>query len=89
MPCTPFAIVDESGAVTGRIVCTRGRRRRPCACGRTSSLLCDGPRPSRRSGTCDAPICTSCATTIGPDQHLCRACVAAPSAQLALFGGEP
>ena len=42
----------------------------PCAgCQRMSTLLCDWPV---RSGvTCDAGICPSCATYIGPDRHLC------------------
>jgi hypothetical protein len=27
--------------------------------------------PTRRSGTCDAPICSSCATSPAPDKDLC------------------
>lgn len=51
------------------IVCSRGRRPRPkCACGKPSSLLCDW---KVKGGTCDAPICVSCAEHVGNDKDLC------------------
>lgn len=55
------------------IVCgTRGRRPiKCCACGRAGNLLCDWKVPSRKSGTCDAPICIGCATSPAPDKDLC------------------
>lgn len=67
MPCTPITFPDGSRA----IVCTRSRRPR-CACGTRATLQCDAPA-KRKSGTCDRHLCTSCATEVGPDKHLCRA----------------
>lgn len=64
MVCTPFQI----GAARG-FICTRGPRPR-CACGTAATLQCDAPT-KRRSGTCDRHLCASCATEVGPDQHLC------------------
>lgn len=54
------------------IVCGRGRRNRPrCGCNRIATLECDWKVPSRRSGTCDAPICDRCTTVPAPDKDLC------------------
>ena len=39
-------------------------------CRGMSSLLCDAP-VGDEGGTCDMPLCDSCATEIGPDRHLC------------------
>lgn len=79
MPCVRVAI---PGGVA--VVCTRGRTRKCRTCGRPASLLCDaplGPEPQlglfgaapsrRRRATCDAPICSTCATATGPDRHVC------------------
>lgn len=52
------------------IVCSTNLRKR-CACGRRATLLCDWKVPAKRSGTCDAPICASCATSPAPDKDLC------------------
>lgn len=57
---------------TAAIVCGRGRRQR-CKCGRPATLLCDWKVPSRRSGTCDAPICDRCTTSPAADKDLCPA----------------
>lgn len=77
MPCTSFQI----GAARG-FICTRGPRPR-CACGQRATLQCDAPTPAKRissgpnagrvrqAGTCDRHLCASCATEVGPDQHLC------------------
>lgn len=54
------------------IVCSPGRRKR-CACGKPAPFLCDWKVPSRRTGTCDAPICADHATAPAPDKHLCPA----------------
>lgn len=79
MPCTPLTFPDGSRA----IVCTRGPRPR-CACGTRATLQCDAPMPSklissglnagrvRKPSTCDRHLCTSCATEVGPDRHLCQ-----------------
>jgi len=65
MPCTPITI---PGRVRG-ILCTRTPRPR-CACGQPSEFQCDAPtkRPGR---TCSRHLCAACATTTGPDTHLC------------------
>lgn len=53
MPCETVKLPGGGGA----IVCSRGRRgaSKPCAfCPRTSSRLCDGPRPGGK--TCEARL---------------------------------
>jgi hypothetical protein len=52
------------------IVCS-SRRRQRCRCGRPATRLCDWKVPTRRSGTCDAPVCSNCSTTPAPDKDLC------------------
>lgn len=52
------------------IVCS-SRRRRRCACGRPATLLGDWKVPTKRSGTCDQPICTSCSTSPAAGKDLC------------------
>lgn len=70
-PCQKFLFTDGSG---GGIVCRgRGRWKKlpPCAtCGRPAALLCDAPALNNAL-TCDAPICRSCARTVGEDEHHC------------------
>jgi len=50
------------------IVCGPTRR---CKCGRRGTLECDWKVPSKKSGTCDAPICSSCTTSPAPGKDLC------------------
>lgn len=51
------------------IVCGRRRRdQKRCACNRVATLLCDW---KVSKGTCDAPICRSCAVSPAPDKDLC------------------
>ncbi len=52
------------------IVCSTRRRQR-CSCGQTAPFLCDWKVPAKRSGTCDAPICTGCANSPAANKHLC------------------
>lgn len=52
------------------IVCSGGRRKR-CACGRRADLLCDWKVEGKRSGTCDAPLCSRCTTSPAPEKDLC------------------
>jgi hypothetical protein len=51
------------------------RSRTCCSCGCPSRLcsfvLCDYPMPPRKSGTCDAWVCTDCATHREPDRDYC------------------
>lgn len=54
----------------GAIVCGPTRR---CKCGRRATLLCDWKVPTKKSGTCDAPLCDRCATSAAPDKDLCAA----------------
>ena len=44
-----------------------------CRCGRPAPLLCDWKVPARNSGTCDRPICATCATTAAPGKDICPA----------------
>lgn len=76
MPCDTVKFPGGGGA----IVCSRGRRSRPCAfCPRTSSRLCDGPKPNGK--TCDKPICDRCTWQPDPDVDFCPEC--APMAKAA------
>lgn len=67
MPCHHV----DLGNGTGAIVCT-GRAAR-CACGRRADRLCDWKVPTRKSGTCDKPVCSSCSTKPAPEKDLCPA----------------
>lgn len=54
------------------IVCGPRERRRKCRwCGRPADLLCDWKVPSRRSGTCDAPMCKDHSTSPAPEKDIC------------------
>lgn len=66
MPCRPVSVPGGFAIVCG----PRGRRRK-CACGRPADLLCDGKVPSKKSGTCDRPLCSKCATSPAPGVDLC------------------
>ncbi len=68
MTCHPF---DIPGVGRG-FVCTSEKRQR-CACGQPGTLLCDWKVPSRKIGTCDAPICAACTTSPEPEKDLCPA----------------
>ena len=75
MPCEGMRLTTGETA----IVCSRGRaaQRRCGVCQGRATLLCDGAPPvGARRKTCDAPICQSCATHVGPDRDLCPRCVA-------------
>jgi hypothetical protein len=50
------------------IVCGPTRR---CKCGKRATLECDWKVLSRKSGTCDAPICSGCTTSPTPGKDLC------------------
>lgn len=65
-------ICDHVSLPGGRsaIVC-RSRRRQRCDCGRPATLLCDWKVPTKKSGTCDKPICWRCATSPAPGKDLC------------------
>jgi hypothetical protein len=52
------------------IVCS-SRKRQRCACGKPATLLCDWKVPTRRIGTCDAPMCTGCSTEAAPGKDIC------------------
>lgn len=60
-------------AVPGGVAIVCGlRSHKQCKCGRKATLECDWKVPGKRSGTCDAPICTSCTTRPAPGKDLCR-----------------
>lgn len=50
------------------IVCGPTRR---CQCGTRATLACDWKVPTKKSGTCDAPLCPSCTTSPAPEKDLC------------------
>lgn len=68
MVCTRVQI----GGVTA-IVCTSRPRFKVCACGsgKRATLLCDWKVTGKKSGTCDAAICSACATSPAADKDLC------------------
>jgi hypothetical protein len=78
------------------IIC--GTRSQPkfCACGREATALCDWKVPSRKSGTCDEPICVAHAQRVAPGKDLCPVHQQAwaewklrhPPAQKSLFESE-
>ncbi len=66
VPCESVSLPGGGSA----IVCTGGRVKR-CKCGRRSTRLCDWKVASKRSGTCDAPLCANCSTMPADDKDLC------------------
>lgn len=64
------SIVHSPGGFGRAIVCGPTKR---CKCGKRATLLCDWKVPSRKSGTCDKPICAACTTSPAPDKDLCPA----------------
>jgi hypothetical protein len=66
--CDVVALPDGTHA----IVCGGHHSRKRCDCGKRATLACDWKMPRRRSGTCDAPICTSCTTSPAAGKDLCR-----------------
>lgn len=57
---------------TAAIVCGPRQRKRKCvACGKPADLLCDWKVKTKRSGTCDAPICARCTHLPAKDKDLC------------------
>jgi hypothetical protein len=67
MPCEHVKLSGGGNA----IVCTTSRRQKCMACGKPANLLCDWKVPTRRSGTCDKPICEACTHSPAPDKDLC------------------
>lgn len=63
---------------TVAIVCD-GRRPKRCRCGNKATLLCDWKVPTKKSGTCDVPLCQRCTThpvahgRVNFDKDLCPA----------------
>lgn len=65
MKCRTFPI--PGGGAT--IVCSGGRARRCCQCGREGSRLCDWKKGGGAS--CDASICAECTHEPAPGKDLC------------------
>jgi hypothetical protein len=53
------------------MICGPGRKKPRCKCGRVAKLECDWKAPHKKSGTCDAPICATCAHHPAPEKDLC------------------
>lgn len=66
MPCIPFSRDGARG-----FLCTSAKRKRCVGCGRTATLECDWKVPTRKSGTCDAPLCATCSHKPAPGKDLC------------------
>lgn len=61
MTCDVIKFVDGSHA----IVCHRGTRAKRCQfCNEHASFECDGPKPKKKSGTCDKRMCESHRTKV-------------------------
>lgn len=67
MPCTPTTF---PGGARGFVCSSRPRRQR-CACGQLSTKLCDWKVLSKKTGTCDRPLCAGCTHIPAPDKDLC------------------
>jgi hypothetical protein len=82
MICTPLKLDD--GVIA--IMCRSGRRQRCKFCSTGScTKLCDHPV---RSGTCDAPMCDRCATSVGPEMDYCPPHARHAEKQQSLFAAE-
>lgn len=77
MRCSTVKIGDTVAIVCGRErpkkrTCSAKRHANTSAtCHLRATLLCDYPRPDRKSGTCDKPLCAHHAVEIGPNRHQC------------------
>jgi hypothetical protein len=67
MTCEHVRLPDGTGA----IICGTRRRPKCVQCGGRADLECDWKVPRRKSGTCDAPICSRCTTSPAPEKDLC------------------
>lgn len=63
-------VVKVDGGMNA-IVCTSAKRKKCSSCGRPADLLCDWKVKTKRSGTCDKPICDRCTHSPAPDKDLC------------------
>jgi hypothetical protein len=53
------------------IICGRSAPVKFCFCGRPAEALCDWKVRDRKSGSCDAPLCSQHAKCVGGRKHLC------------------
>lgn len=83
----PGAWVNMPGGGVAHVRFSRKPRRR-CSCCRDAwaTLECDHPTPSRKSGTCDKPLCRRCAVNGGENIDYCPTHPPAAGAQLAMEG---
>ncbi len=82
MPCHHIKFPDGSHALV-RTAAPRARKCSDCGVKVRDYKLCDWPIP--HSGkTCDAVICTRCATHIEPDTDFCKLHAAAREGRLKL-----
>lgn len=62
------SVVTDTGH---RMIVCSSRKVQRCQCGARANLLCDWKMPSRKSGTCDTPLCQRCSTSPAPEKDLC------------------
>lgn len=67
MPCRRITSPDGTAA----IVCGPRRRMKRCACGNPHTALCDWKVKTKKSGTCDKPLCAQCTHVPAPEKDLC------------------
>jgi hypothetical protein len=65
--CERLQVGDQTVIVCG----VKQTTPRFCRCGRVAIALCDWKVRDRKSGTCDAPMCTDHAKKVGRGKHLC------------------
>lgn len=70
MGCTPFSANGMTGFICGP---SQGRKKCACGSGRPAIFECDWKVPERKSGTCDAKICSACSSSPAKGKDLCRA----------------
>jgi hypothetical protein len=84
------AMLEGRKKVFSGIVCLRssaGPVKRCVYCGAPAGLLCDGRRKGKK-GTCDRPLCKSCAWSPMRETDFCRDCRSGSTEQLSLVGGK-
>lgn len=73
--------ISPDGQVAAIVCGPRQRLRRCSVCGKNAGLLCDFPDASRRSRTCDKPLCAVCARKASGGRDYCPSHFEPPAKQ--------